>query len=169
VQAHLLDVGAGASTLADHLLEQGYQHLTLLDISATALDITRQRLAVDQRERVQWLVGDITSLELPVQRYDLWHDRAVFHFLTDDVQRQRYIEQVRHALRPNGHVIIATFASDGPTQCSGLDIVQYEAHTLAPLFGDDFTLEQTLRETHITPWESVQHFNYFHFRKTENA
>jgi ubiquinone/menaquinone biosynthesis C-methylase UbiE len=161
-QAHVIDVGAGASTLVDHLLALEYPHITLLDISSEALNITRERLGETSSARLQWLVGDITAMELPEQAYDIWHDRAVFHFLTQPLQRSRYIQQVQRAVKPGGHIIIATFATDGPNQCSGLDIVQYDATALHHTFGTDFNLIHSTHETHITPWASEQKFIYCH-------
>lgn len=158
----IIDVGAGASTLVDHLLSQGYQHITLLDISAEALQITRDRIG--EQEAIEWIVGDITETTLPNHVYDVWHDRAVFHFLTDVKLREKYVEQVRQALKPGGHVIVSTFATDGPTQCSGLDVVQYDALTLHGAFGEGFELVSSTSEAHRTPWRSEQRFIYCHCR-----
>lgn len=164
--AQIIDVGAGSSTLADHLLRLGYQHITLLDLSDEALQMTRDRIG--QQAAVQWIVGDITKVILPVHSYDVWHDRAVFHFLTDTQLRQRYIEQVQQALKPGGHIIVATFAADGPTQCSGLDVMRYDPASLHGAFGEDFQLISSTAETHITPWNSEQKFIYCYCRIRES-
>src|SRR5262245_5383168 len=115
---HLIDVGGGTSTLVDDLIEDGFEHITILDISATALKLSRERLGSRAAAGVNWIEADITQTDLPYQAYDVWHDRAVFHFLTQSVDRQHYIDKVRHAVRPGGHVILATFATDGPDHCS---------------------------------------------------
>lgn len=160
----IIDVGAGASTLVDHLIAVHYRDITLLDISAEALTITRDRLEEPDAD-LKWLVGDITKIELPEAHYAIWHDRAVFHFLTDPVLKQQYVEQVLHAVKPEGHVIIATFALDGPQQCSGLNVAQYDAQSLAQTLGNSFRLIDSTPETHITPWGSEQRFVYCYFRK----
>ena len=160
----IIDVGAGASTLVDYLVEAGYQNITLLDISADALAITRARLGA-AGERIHWLTGDITAVELPREGYAVWHDRAVFHFLTDPSLQQRYVEQVRRALKPGGQVVIATFAPDGPQQCSGLNVAQYDAAGLQRAFGAGFRLISSTGETHRTPWGSDQRFTYCHLQK----
>jgi 2-polyprenyl-3-methyl-5-hydroxy-6-metoxy-1,4-benzoquinol methylase len=161
--AAIIDVGAGASTLVDHLIASGHTNITLLDLSEAALNTVRGRLGA-AAEQLTWLVGDITAIALPQQRYDLWHDRAVFHFLTDPVQRAQYVAQVRHAVKPGGHIIMATFAPDGPEQCSGLTTVRYDAPTLHSIFGGGFELVSSTRETHLTPWGSEQKFMYCYCR-----
>ncbi|MCA0457998.1 MAG: class I SAM-dependent methyltransferase [Chloroflexi bacterium] len=160
----LIDVGAGASTLVDYLIKAHYQDITLLDIAADALEITRTRLGAAS-EGIQWLVGDITEVKLLPEQYAVWHDRAVFHFLTGSALQQRYIEQVRHALKPDGHMVIATFAPDGPQQCSGLNVAQYDAAGLQRAFGAGFRLINSMGETHRTPWGSDQRFTYCHLQK----
>ncbi|MFZ4815949.1 MAG: class I SAM-dependent methyltransferase [Phototrophicaceae bacterium] len=163
--APLLDVGAGASTLVDHLLALGYTHLTMLDIAPEALQASQARLGQPLADQVTWQVGDITMVELPPQHYAVWHDRAVFHFLTDPAQQASYARQMRHAIQPGGHILMATFATDGPTQCSGLNVMQYDAQQLQQVLGADFTLVSSWRETHITPWNSEQRFLYSYFRR----
>jgi 2-polyprenyl-3-methyl-5-hydroxy-6-metoxy-1,4-benzoquinol methylase len=161
---HIIDVGGGASTLVDDLVSAGFQHITVLDISATALQLARERLgarAVD----VNWIEADITRADLPHQAYDVWHDRAVFHFLTQPSDRQRYINTVRHAVRTGGHVILATFAPDGPDRCSGLDVVRYSPESLHGEFGESFELVDSSRETHRTPFGTEQKFVYCYCRK----
>jgi len=162
-EAAIIDVGAGASTLVDHLIANGYTDITLLDLSEAALNTARARLGA-AAVQLTWLVGDITSIALPQQRYDLWHDRAVFHFLTDRVQREQYVGQVRHAVKPGGHVIMATFAPDGPEQCSGLTTARYDAQTLHSIFGSGFELVSSTQEAHVTPWGSEQKFVYCYCR-----
>src|SRR5690349_17185114 len=127
--AHIIDVGGGASTLADALLAQHFQHITVLDISSAAIQHARDRLGA-LAGAVTWIEADVTNIALPPAHYDLWHDRAVFHFLTDPVDQARYIETVRQAVTPGGYVIMATFAPDGPPRCSGLDVVRYSPDSL---------------------------------------
>lgn len=162
--ATAIDVGAGTSTLVDDLLARGLARVTLVDLSAVALDTTRARLG-PRAEQVELLVGDITELELPANAYDLWHDRAVFHFLTDPEARAAYVRQVLHALRPGGHVVIATFGEQGPEQCSGLPVVRYDEHSLHASFGvKAFRKLGHERELHETPWGSEQEFVYCYCR-----
>ncbi|WP_306476157.1 class I SAM-dependent methyltransferase [Methyloversatilis sp.] len=163
--AAIIDVGGGASTLVDDLLARGYHDLTVLDLSAAALDAAQARLG-DEARRVSWVEADITEVDLPAQRYDLWHDRAVFHFLTDAAQRQAYVEQVLRAVKPGGHVIVATFAEDGPDRCSGLPVMRYGADALHAEFGAPFELLEHSRETHHTPGGAVQQFVYCYCRRS---
>lgn len=156
---NLIDVGGGASTLVDDLLQHGYANLTVLDISPEALEVTRQRLQESGR-RVTWIAGDVTQVDLPTQHYDLWHDRAVFHFLTDEADRRAYVAQVLRSVKPGGHVIVATFAEDGPTQCSGLPVVRYSPTELHAQFGGGFELVHHDRESHMTPFGKIQNFIY---------
>jgi SAM-dependent methyltransferase len=155
----IIDVGAGASTLVDYLIMEGYRDITLLDVAHEALELTRARLG-PAAEQVTWLDGDVTAFDLPEHRYALWHDRAVFHFLTDEVARRRYVAQANRAVKPGGHVIIATFALDGPERCSGLDVVRYDSAALPQVFGRNFQLVSSVNETHRTPWGSEQRFTY---------
>ena len=163
--AAIIDVGGGASTLADDLLARGYHDLTVLDLSAAALHAAQARLGDDAR-RVSWVEADITAVDLPRQRYDLWHDRAVFHFLTDAAQRHAYVERVLQSVKPGGHVIVATFAEDGPDRCSGLPVIRYGADTLHAEFGAPFELLEHSRETHHTPGGAVQQFVYCYCRRS---
>jgi SAM-dependent methyltransferase len=158
-RARIIDVGGGESTLVDDLLARGYRKVTVLDISATALDVARQRLAA-RGERVHWLCGDVTTLPLEAKAYDVWHDRAVFHFLTDADERERYVRQVLRAVKPGGHVIVATFGPDGPTRCSGLDVVRYDYASLHGEFGARFELVDHVTEAHETPFGTIQQFLY---------
>jgi ubiquinone/menaquinone biosynthesis C-methylase UbiE len=157
----VIDVGGGASTLVDDLLDQSFGDVSVLDISGAALDVARRRLGARAQE-VQWIAGDITSEPLAAARYDIWHDRAVFHFLTDPNDRAAYVAQVRRAVKPGGHVIVAAFAPDGPLQCSGLPVVRYAPEALHAEFGGTFELLEHLREDHHTPGGAIQHFVYCH-------
>ncbi len=157
--AAILDVGAGASTLVDGLLAAGYRRLTVLDLSAAALARTRARLG-DHAARVALLEADVLDVPLAPQTLDVWHDRAVFHFLTDDARRARYVAQVRHAVRPGGHVLVATFADDGPLRCSGLDVARYSPEALHRVFGGGFEPVTSVREDHVTPAGAHQAFVY---------
>jgi ubiquinone/menaquinone biosynthesis C-methylase UbiE len=148
----------------DDLIADGFQHITVLDVSGTALQVARKRLGTKAIE-VKWIEADITQADLPHQAYDLWHDRAVFHFLTQADDRQRYIEVVRHSVRKGGHVIVATFAPDGPERCSGLEVVRYSPESLHSEFGDGFEVVDTTRETHHTPFGTDQKFIYCYCRK----
>ena len=162
-ESTIIDVGAGASKLVDGLLERGYRSITVLDVSAAALDHARRRLATEvpgAANSVVWCNADVLTAALPARTFDVWHDRAVFHFLTDATDRAMYVAQVRNALRPNGHVIVATFAEDGPTRCSGLDVHRYSADALQRELGGDFRLAESRREEHHTPWEAMQAFTY---------
>ena len=157
----VIDVGGGASTLVDDLLARPGFDVTVLDIAPAALEVARTRLG-SLAASVHWRVGDVTTVALPEQAYDLWHDRAVFHFLTDPAQRAAYVAQVRHAVRPGGHVIVAAFAPDGPAQCSGLPVVRYAPQALHAQFGGAFELVEHLDEVHRTPSGALQHFVYCH-------
>jgi len=162
--AQIIDVGGGASRLVDDLLTEGYHHITVLDISAAALQVAQQRLG-SQASLVTWIEADITHVELPSNYYDVWHDRAVFHFLTKPEDRKRYVETVRHAVKTGGHIIVATFAPEGPNRCSGLDIVKYDPEHLHSEFGNDFALVNSSEETHHTPFGTEQQFIYCYCRK----
>lgn len=159
----IIDVGGGASTLVDGLLARGYSNLTVLDLSATALKAAQDRLGASAGQ-VRWLEGDITAIELPVHAYDIWHDRAVFHFLTTPEQRHAYVQAVLRAVRPGGHVIVSTFAEDGPLQCSGLPVVRYSPEGLHAEFGTPFELLQHEKEAHQTPAGNSQRFVYCYCR-----
>ena len=160
----IIDIGGGASTLLDDLLMAGFQQVSVLDVSGHALQLARQRLGARAND-VNWIEADITQAELPQQAYDVWHDRAVFHFLTQPADRQRYIEIVRQAVRKGGHVIVATFAPDGPDHCSGLEVVRYSPESLHAEFGAGFELTDSTRETHHTPFGTDQKFIYCYCRK----
>jgi SAM-dependent methyltransferase len=155
----VIDVGGGSSTLVDGLLARGCSHVTVLDVSRAALAQASERLGTDA-DRVTWLEADILEARLPVSGFDVWHDRAVFHFLTDAADRRRYVDQALGAVRAGGHVVIATFAGDGPARCSGLDVVRYEPDELLAELGDDFELVESRREAHATPSGARQAFVY---------
>ncbi len=161
--AAIIDVGGGASTLVDDLLAEGYGSVSVLDLSAAALAAARARLG-ERAAAVVWIEGDILQLALPAQAYDVWHDRAVFHFLTREEDRRAYVAAVRRAVKPGGHVIVATFAEDGPTQCSGLDVMRYSPQQLHAQFGDAFALLRQEREEHHTPFGTRQKFIYCYCR-----
>ena len=157
--ARIIDVGGGESTLVDDLLARGYGNLAVLDISQTAIDVTKARLGL-LSDRVEWLVADVTTAALPINSCDIWHDRAVFHFLTSALDRAAYIERVKKSVRPGGHVIIGTFGPEGPTKCSGLDVQRYDADSLHGEFGRRFRLIESVNELHETPFGSTQQFLY---------
>lgn len=161
--ATILDVGGGASTLVDHLLAEGRRSIIVLDISKTALAHARERLG-ENAGRVKWITADITTWT-PKTRVDFWHDRAVLHFLTKRADQESYFQTLKQALRPGGWVMIAGFAPGGPTECSGLPIVQHDAESLQNLLGDDFMLIETRDETHRTPAKAEQAFRYHLFRR----
>jgi SAM-dependent methyltransferase len=160
----LVDIGAGASTLADDLLALGYHDLTLVDLSDAALQMTRDRLGA-QASAIRWIVGDITALEFPEAAFAVWHDRAVFHFLVDDAPRAAYLKQLRHALQPGGHVVLATFGADGPERCSGLPVRRYDLPAMQAALGNGFTPVEGLTEMHDTPSGGRQAFQYGVFRR----
>lgn len=162
--APIIDVGGGASTLVDDLLFHGYSALTVLDLSGMALAAAKARLGSDATQ-VQWIESDITSVQLPTHAYEVWHDRAVFHFLTSRAEREAYLEAVLRSVKPGGHVIVATFAEDGPTQCSGLPVMRYSEADLRAEFGASLVLIHYEKEQHPTPMGTVQNFIYCYFRK----
>jgi SAM-dependent methyltransferase len=161
--APVIDVGGGASTLVDDLLARGYRDITVLDLSAAAIAQAQARLG-EHADRVTWIVGDVTRVELPEQRYEFWHDRAVFHFLTEQEARDRYVSRVRHALKPGGHIVVATFGPDGPERCSGLPVARYSPEGIHEQFGNQFAKIGSDGELHHTPWGSEQEFVYCYCR-----
>lgn len=162
--AHIIDVGGGASTLVDDLLEQGYSNLSVLDLSAAALQVAKNRLG-NAAAKIHWLEGDVTQLSLPENSIDLWHDRAVFHFLTTEEERRRYVGTVLKSVRPGGYVLVATFAEDGPEKCSGLPVQRYSASGLHTEFGSAFELLGHETEQHETPFGTSQSFVYCYCRR----
>jgi SAM-dependent methyltransferase len=161
--ASLIDIGGGASLLVDHLLDLGYRDLTVLDVSRAAMAQARERLA-RRASLVHWIEADVTR-HAPDRLFDLWHDRAAFHFLTAKADRSRYVMALRNSLAPEGQAIISTFAPSGPAQCSGLDIVRYDGTQLSEQLGPEFSLEEQEEESHLTPAKREQAFNYFRFRR----
>jgi SAM-dependent methyltransferase len=159
----VLDVGGGDSRLADELLRRGLSCLTILDISAAALARARVRLG-DAAAAVHWIHADVAGPWSP-PTVDVWHDRAVFHFLTDAAARRAYVAHLNAAVRPGGAAIIATFAPDGPETCSGLPVARYSPASLSAELGDAFALVEARPHTHETPWRSVQSFQYSRFRR----
>ena len=162
--ASIIDVGGGASTLVDDLLANGYTDLTVLDLSASALAAARKRLG-SKASAVRWIEADITKADLPGHQFDIWHDRAVFHFLTSPEDRAAYVRTVFHSVKPGGHVIVATFAEDGPNQCSGLPVMRYRPDELHAEFGEAFSLLHHEKEAHHTPSGTVQQFVYCYCRR----
>lgn len=157
--ASIIDVGGGESTLIDDLIARGYSNVTVLDISRTAIEHTKQRLG-SASDGVKWLIADITQADLPARSYDVWHDRAVFHFLTERAERLSYVRQVASAVRSGGHVIVGAFGPEGPNKCSGLDVMHYDAESLHGEFGPRFRLIGSSKELHETPSGSTQQFLY---------
>ncbi|MCX7206149.1 MAG: class I SAM-dependent methyltransferase [Proteobacteria bacterium] len=164
VSAAIIDIGGGASTLVDDLLDYGYRNLTVLDLSAAAMAAAAKRLGSRGLD-ITWIEADITQAPLSAKTYDIWHDRAVFHFLTTEEERQAYVAAVLDAVKPGGHVIVATFAEDGPTQCSGLPVMRYNATDLHSEFGAPFELVHHDKEAHHTPFGTIQQFVYCYCRK----
>jgi SAM-dependent methyltransferase len=159
LDAQIIDVGGGASTLVDGLLSAGYRSVTVLDLAGAALAIARQRLG-DRAPDVTWVQSDVLTAPLPVANYAVWHDRAVFHFLTDPYDRARYVDRVRESVQPGGYVIVASFAPEGPTRCSGFEVVRYSPTAMHAQFGDGFRLLDSVREDHHTPSGLTQAFLY---------
>jgi len=162
----IIDVGGGASTLADDLINKGYENITILDISGDALKVSRKRLGVLSNSAT-WLEGNITEIKLPGQFYDLWHDRAVFHFLTSSQDRKKYVRNLNVSLKPKGTVIIATFSLKGPEKCSGLDVIRYDPETLQAELGKNYRLIKSKEEPHQTPSGTNQEFIYCMFKREE--
>lgn len=158
-QAAIIDVGGGESTLVDDLLSRGYKNLSVLDISQTAIDVAKRRIG-NAQHRVHWYCNDILTAQLPEAQFDVWHDRAVFHFLTEPEQRIAYVRQVLRSVKVGGHVIISTFGTEGPEKCSGLDVMRYDPESLHDQFGKSFRLIQSSTELHHTPFDTDQQFLY---------
>lgn len=159
----IIDVGGGASRLVDHLLSRGFTDLSVLDLSARALDQARARLGSDA-SRIRWIEADVTAFE-PQRCFQLWHDRAAFHFLTDAEERQGYRAALDAGLAPGGWLVLAAFAPDGPARCSGLEVVRYDAAGLSAELGPGFELVEESRERHLTPLGKEQRFGFYRFRR----
>jgi 2-polyprenyl-3-methyl-5-hydroxy-6-metoxy-1,4-benzoquinol methylase len=162
--ASIIDIGGGASTLVDDLLANGYSSISVLDLSGAALETAKKRIGLSSK-KVHWLEADVTEVQFPKHNFEVWHDRAVFHFLTKPEERAAYIENVMHSVKPNGNIIISTFAEDGPAQCSGLPVMRYSAEALQAVFGESFLLKKQLKEIHNTPFGTTQKFVFCHFVK----
>jgi SAM-dependent methyltransferase len=162
----VIDVGGGASTFVDDLLDRGYTNITVLDLSRAALNAARARLG-ERASLVQWICADVTDTELPVGAYDFWHDRAVFHFLRDPLARGRYVAAVRRSLKPGGHIVVATFGPHGPEKCSGLEVMRFTPQALHAEFGSEFARLASAMEIHTTPWGAEQEFVYCYCRMPE--
>jgi SAM-dependent methyltransferase len=163
--AAIIDIGGGASRLVDSLLQDGYRSLAVLDLSASALEAAKKRIGT-AAGNVDWIVADVTTWQ-PSRSYDIWHDRAAFHFLIETRDRAAYLERLRSALRPGGQAIIGTFALDGPEKCSGLPVQRYDSRELAAELGTPFELVDTRTEIHHTPWNATQAFQFSRFRKRD--
>ena len=163
LDAGIIDVGAGASTLVDELLERGYGDVSVLDVSRSGVQHIKRRLG-ERAEQVQWIEADVTGFH-PERRWDLWHDRAVLHFLTDPADRLGYRRALEQGVAPGGHAIVATFGPEGPKRCSGLEVVRYSPATLSAELGDAFELREARGEDHLTPTGVVQHFIYCLLRR----
>lgn len=161
--ASIIDIGGGDSRLADFLLDEGYENITVLDISATALEKAKVRLGA-RAEKINWIASDITEFT-PATTYDIWHDRAAFHFLTTEQQIKTYLNIVKNAV--TGFLVIGTFSENGPKKCSGLDIRQYSANSLERMFKDDFTKLTCKTEDHITPFNTAQNFTFCSFKRNQ--
>ena len=162
-QDRIIDVGGVASVLVDWLLDEGFGRLAVLDISGAALTCARQRLGA-RAGKVMWLEADVTTFA-PPQRFAVWHDRAVFHFLTAAEDRAAYVRSLERTVPPGGHVIIATFAVDGPLKCSGLEVARYDETSIRAQIGPGFKFQSQVNETHVTPWQTEQKFSYFVFSR----
>jgi len=165
VDGSIIDVGGGASTLVDDLIEIGYSAITVLDLSFAAMEKAKMRLGA-KGSSVSWLEADVLDVDLPINGYDVWHDRAVFHFLTSESERHRYVKQVLSAVKPGGLVIVATFAEDGPDKCSGLPVMRYSTSALHSEFGEPFELLGSEPEVHFTPAGNEQKFVYCFCRRS---
>ena len=160
----IVDIGGGASRLVDGLLARGFKRVTVLDLSQAALEAARVRLG-EAASKVEWVVADVTRWS-PAHTFDIWHDRAAFHFLVDPADRSAYVASLKQAVRPGGHVVIGTFAIDGPEKCSGLPVNRYDAASLTEELGEGFELLDSRRQDHATPWNVTQRFQFCVFRRT---
>ncbi len=161
--ANIIDMGGGDSRLVDHLLHRGFSEITVLDLSQTALDKTRKRLG-PEAGKVRWIASDVLDFS-PARPFDLWHDRAAFHFLTDPVEVQSYLRILRESLKPGGYLILGTFSTEGPNRCSGLPVQQYSAQSLQALLGCEFRPLRCFLRDHITPGSARQNFLYCLFQR----
>jgi len=167
VTAKIIDIGGGDSLLVDHLLAKGYQNITVLDISQTAIEKAKQRLG-DKSKNVKWIVADASAFK-PVEKYDFWHDRAAFHFLTDEQEISRYLDTAMHYINPAGILLIGTFSEQGPKKCSGIEIKQYSEITMTDRLKDFFEKIKCITVDHKTPFNTIQNFIFCSFKKSVNA
>jgi 2-polyprenyl-3-methyl-5-hydroxy-6-metoxy-1,4-benzoquinol methylase len=163
--AKIIDIGGGDSLLADHLLELGYRHITVLDISATSIEKAKKRLG-ENAKKVNWIVADVSTFK-STEKYDFWHDRAAFHFLTNENEISDYIETARQAILPSGILVIGTFSELGPKKCSGIEIKQYSETSMAERFKNHFQKIKCITVDHQTPFNTVQNFVFCSFRKPD--
>lgn len=163
--ARIIDIGGGDSLLVDHLLDQGYEDITVLDISEAALDRARQRLG-DRAAKIKWIAADATAFE-PAGRYDFWHDRATFHFLSDEQEIERYVETAQRGLNPEGVLVVGTFSENGPRKCSGIEVRQYSEASMAEQFKRFFDKIKCVAVDHKTPFDTTQNFVFCSFRKKQ--
>ena len=164
--ASIIDIGGGASTLVDDLIDEGFESVTILDVAKSALEVSKKRLG-RQADLVMWLSGDVTEYALPPARFDVWHDRAMFHFLVEDADREAYRANLLAALKPGGYLLLGVFAPEAPPKCSGLPVRRSDQESLSAFLGDDFELLQHRKEVHITPGGVEQMYLYCLFRRSE--
>lgn len=163
--AAIIDIGGGDSKLADYLLNEGFENITVLDISAKALEKAKQRLG-NKAKKVNWIVSNITDLQ-PNTLFDVWHDRATFHFLTSESDIDKYLFIAKHAIKKNGNLIIGTFSENGPEKCSGLQIKQYSESSMSSTFKNDFDKIKCVTENHVTPFNTIQNFLFCSFKRKQ--
>ncbi|HEY8690353.1 MAG TPA: class I SAM-dependent methyltransferase [Chitinophagaceae bacterium] len=161
--ANIIDIGGGDSHFADALLDKGYQNIWVLDISANAIERAKKRLG-ENASKIHWIVSDVTTFEPPV-KFDLWHDRAAFHFLTSEDKIYKYVSIAEDAVKQNGYLILGTFSESGPESCSGLQIKQYSEKSMSSRFENAFDRIKCIHEEHKTPWEAIQNFLFCSFKK----
>jgi len=165
LDANIIDIGGGDSHFVDALLEKGYKNIYVLDISANAIERAKKRLGVNAA-KVNWIVSDITEFE-PKVKFDFWHDRAAFHFLTSEDKVYKYVSIAENSINPNGYLILGTFSEQGPTKCSGLEIKQYNEASMSARFEIKFKRIKCITENHITPFNTIQNFLFCSFKKLE--
>lgn len=160
----VIDIGGGDSHLVDALLELGYSDISVLDISAKSIQRAKSRLG-EKAAAITWIEKDIVDF-VPERKYDFWHDRAAFHFLTTEIQITKYLAIAKQSIKPSGHLVLGTFSDKGPTKCSGLEIRQYTEASMSVLFAKDFTRIKCIKETHTTPFNTQQNFVFCSFQRT---
>ena len=159
----IIDIGGGDGFLVDNLLELGYTNVTVLDISANAINKAKERLGINA-DKVKWIISDITEF-IPTEQYKVWHDRAVFHFLTQEKEIEYYKILLDENISDNGHFILATFADDGPEKCSGLEVCKYSEKDMENSFSTIFKVKQSFKDQHVTPFRTIQNFIFSVFEK----